>query len=84
MPYSGVRHLTHSISVIVNFRDHHDSKVPPREVWVAESEFVPIRFAGRAYESAPSARLSQLLPVAIESDSPIKGKPPDKSCSNYY
>lgn len=65
------------LPVIVNFFDRTNSELAPREIWVAESPVVPVEVTGSgsaADEFSASVSLSQLLPAAIQNDSPMKGK----------
>jgi len=60
-------------TVVVNFYNHNDMKAPPREVWLQESDNLPVYLTYDDHgELIWSARLSHILPVAIKNDSPIK------------
>ncbi|KZP06771.1 hypothetical protein FIBSPDRAFT_966172 [Athelia psychrophila] len=64
-------------NIIVNFFDRTNSELAPREIWVAESPVVPVEVTGSgsaADEFSASVSLSQLLPAAIQNDSPMKAR----------
>ncbi|KIM79964.1 hypothetical protein PILCRDRAFT_9853 [Piloderma croceum F 1598] len=61
------------VDIIVNIHNIDNRKILPREVWVRESDAVPLTFAyTRDNRLSATARLSQLLPAVLENDSPIK------------
>jgi hypothetical protein len=62
------------IVVIVSLHNLNSNKILPREVWVQESDLVPLSFSDIGNnEFAATVRLSQLLPTVLANDSPIKG-----------
>lgn len=63
-----------SESVVVAFHDYHNHDKPAHEVWLPDDHGVPVICERQGDEAVFTTRLSDLLPVAIEHDTPVKSK----------
>ncbi|CAL1710819.1 unnamed protein product [Somion occarium] len=61
-------------SVVVAFHDYHNHGKPAHEVWLPDDHGVPVICERQGDEAVFTTRLSDLLPVAIEHDTPVKSK----------
>lgn len=69
-----IHYIDTKIAVIVSLHNLSSNKILPREVWVRESDSVPLSFSDIGNnEFAATVRLSQLLPTVLANNSPIKG-----------
>ena len=65
--------MIYSEPIVVRFRDYKNTSEAGQEVWVSSSKSLPLELREVEGQEKLVAKLSDLLPVALDASSPIKG-----------